>query len=57
MAARLRQKGEPTAEYGELKKPYELKPYLHLDPLLSVCYGFVDITVDLGHFHLKVVDL
>jgi len=52
MAARLRQKGEPTAEYGELKKPY-----LDLDPLLSFCYGFVDITVDLGHFHLKVVDL
>jgi len=52
MAARLRQKVEPTAEYGELKKPY-----LDLDPLLSFCYGFVDITVDLGHFYLKVVDL
>jgi len=52
MAARLRPKGEPAAEYDELKKPY-----LDLDPLLSVCYGFVDITVDLGHFHLKVVDL
>ena len=52
MAARLCQKGEPTAEYGELKKPY-----LDLDPLLSFCYGFVDITVDLGHFYLKVVDL
>ena len=52
MAARLRQKGEPTAEYGELKKPY-----LDLDPLLSFCYRFMDITIDLGHFHLKVVDL
>ena len=52
MVDRLRQKGELAAEYGELKKPY-----LDLDPLLSFCYGFVDITVDLGHFHLKVVDL
>ena len=52
MAAKLCQKGEPAAEYDELKKPY-----LDLDPVLSFLYGFVDITVDLGHFHLKVVDL
>ena len=52
MAARLRQKVEPTAEYGELKKLY-----LDLDPLLGFYCGFVDIMVDLGHFHLKVVDL
>ena len=52
MAARLHQKGELVAKYGELKKPY-----LDLDPLLSFCYGFADITIDLGHFHLKVVDL
>ena len=52
MAAKLRQKGEPAPEYGELKKPY-----LDLDPLLIFCYGFVDIMVDLGHFPLKVFDL